>query len=39
MDKKKTMLLAFWLWVLCVFAAYIIQFRDFIAPVLNALGI
>jgi len=30
---------ALWLWVLGVFAAYMIQYLDFVGPVLNALGI
>jgi hypothetical protein len=39
MDKKKITNGALWLWVLCGFAIYMAQFRDFIGPTLNVLGI
>jgi len=39
MDKKKIVRRALWLWVLGGFTTYMFQFRDFIAPVLNVLGI
>lgn len=39
MDKQKIGNWALWLWVLGVFAIYMFQYRDFIGPTLNALGI
>ena len=37
MDRQKMLSRALWLWVLGVFAAYIIQFKGLAGPILNAL--
>tara|TARA_B110000438_G_C15598096_1_gene556778 strand:+ start:239 stop:361 length:123 start_codon:yes stop_codon:yes gene_type:complete len=39
MNNKKIMLLVLWSWVIAIFVAYIIQFLDFIEPILNILGV
>jgi len=37
--KNKTLIVqVLWIWVFCIFTAYIIQFLDFIVPVLNVMG-
>ena len=38
MNKQKMLQRFLWLWVIAVFAAYIIQFRDFAGPILSILG-
>ena len=37
MDRDKMLGRALWLWVIGVFAAYLIQFRELAGPILNAL--
>ena len=39
MDRQKVLNGVFWTWVVGAFAAYIFQYRDFVRPVLNVLGI
>ena len=39
MDRQKMLSRALWLWVIGVFAAYMVQFRDFAGPILNFLGL
>ena len=39
MDRRKVLNGVFWLWVVGAFAAYMIQNRDFVRPVLSALGL
>jgi hypothetical protein len=39
MDRQKFLSGVAWLWVVGAFAAYMVQYRDFVRPVLGALGI
>ena len=39
MDRDKMLNRALWMWVLGVFAAYMIQFREFAGPLLDVLGL
>ena len=39
MDRQTVLQRFLWLWVVGVFAAYMIQFRDFVGPILSVLGL
>jgi len=39
MDRQKILTGIFWIWVVGAFAAYMVQYRGFVRPVLSALGI
>ncbi len=38
-DKKSLLNGMLWLWVIGAFGAYVFQFRDFVGPILDLLGL
>ena len=38
-DKKSFLNGILWFWVIGAFGAYVFQFRDFVAPILDLLGL